>query len=476
MTSFDAWIVSRLRSDRPVVSDDRALVSEPFRPLVDRLASLAVDRRDDVWSEFLANRSDGDALIRAVVDADPDGPRPEPSEADGRGRCATLADLSRIISTQPWLWQGWLCRGVLNVLASEPGTGKTRFGLDLARRLWSGESWPDGQATGLPTGSRTLWIQADQAFMEMIEASRAFGLPEDAVLLGSSSNDPTGCLDLARRLWSGESWPDGQATGLPTGSRTLWIQADQAFMEMIEASRAFGLPEDAVLLGSSSNDPTGCLDLDDSATLADIERRIVAERPEIVFIDTLGMTTNRNLCRPEDARAYFAPLMEMASRTQTTLLALTHLSKEKEALGRRVVEKARIVLKMTQPDPEGQVNRRRFWVDKSAVIKPPALGISMGDGGNNYDLTPPSETDIVRSSGRPPQARENAERFVIEALEARGKTQATILQAEWLAAGGTKSAFWRARDELVKVDRIECKGKPFVLTLKATEEVISDTT
>ena len=40
-------------------------------------------------------------------------------------------------------------RRVLNVLASDPGTGKTRFALDIARRLWFRLPWPDNQPNEL---------------------------------------------------------------------------------------------------------------------------------------------------------------------------------------------------------------------------------------------------------------------------------------------------------------------------------------
>jgi len=62
------------------------------------------------------------------------------------------------------------------------------------------------------------------------------------------------------------------------------------------------------------------------------------------------------------------PLMDLAASSGVAFIGLTHLSKDKEALGSRIVEKARVVAKMTQPDPEGQPNRRKLWVDKTAAL------------------------------------------------------------------------------------------------------------
>ena len=74
-----------------------------------------------------------------MIEADPLGPPPE----DAPTSCfATLVDIALIVSDQPWLWRGHIAAGVLNVMASDPGTGKTRFALDLARRLWFGLPWP----------------------------------------------------------------------------------------------------------------------------------------------------------------------------------------------------------------------------------------------------------------------------------------------------------------------------------------------
>ncbi len=82
MTPFDAWIVRRLLCDRDVNTDDREMVSGPFRALVNHLAGLLIDRRDDGLAGFLAGRADREAVEEAIGDADPDGPRPEPIESD----------------------------------------------------------------------------------------------------------------------------------------------------------------------------------------------------------------------------------------------------------------------------------------------------------------------------------------------------------------------------------------------------------
>jgi hypothetical protein len=187
-----------------------------------------------------------------------------------------------------------------------------------------------------------------------------------------------------------------------------------------------------------------------------------------VVIDTVGMVTSRNLCRPEEAREFFAPIMELAGKCGVAFLGLTHLSKDKDPLGRRIVEKARLVIKMTQPDPEGQPNRRRLWVDKSAMVKPPPLGITMGDPGNEYDFSPPTEPEPFKT-GRPPESSDKARQFIVKALTERNDQNATSLRKEWEATGNHKSAFWRARTSMVDAGLLTCEGKPLVLHLAEPE-------
>jgi putative DNA primase/helicase len=58
-----------------------------------------------------------------------------------------------------WLWEGWLARGKLHVLAGAPGCGKTTVALAFAAALTAGKSWPDG--TPAPRGNVLIWSGED---------------------------------------------------------------------------------------------------------------------------------------------------------------------------------------------------------------------------------------------------------------------------------------------------------------------------
>jgi len=381
MAPPDAWAFARILFGQKNSSGEYDAPSDAWRPLAEKLVVTPLDGRQLLWEVFLMGRPDRDAIVLAMAKVDPLGPAPEAANNSIRSY-ATLEDIALIMSSQPWLWRGWIASGVFNALAADPGIGKTRFALDLARRLWFGVDWPDGQVNELPPGTRTLWVQGDRNFAEMLQCARDFGLPDEAVVLGSSPDDPLGGLNL-----------------------------------------------------------------DDPDALTALEGRIVDSAAALVTIDTTGMTTARNLTRPEEAREFFAPLIDIATRTKTPLWGLTHLSLNKEALGRRVAEKARVVIKMTQPDPEGQPNRRRLWVDKTAIQKPPPLGVTMMNDKNDYDSTPPKEPEPTpRRHGPPPAKLEECKGWLTERLTNPAPVSDVRHDAE--SAGYSAGTLYQAKDAI----------------------------
>jgi putative DNA primase/helicase len=58
-----------------------------------------------------------------------------------------------------WLWEGWLARGKLHLLAGAPGTGKTTIAVSIAATVSAGARWPDGTAAEL--GDVLIWSGED---------------------------------------------------------------------------------------------------------------------------------------------------------------------------------------------------------------------------------------------------------------------------------------------------------------------------
>lgn len=87
--------------------------------------------RQTAWAGWLAGQADRDRIIQAVANADPKAPAPAASTV----RFATAADIRRLMAVTPWVWEGWIPAARIVGVASPEGTGKSRFALDLTRRV-----------------------------------------------------------------------------------------------------------------------------------------------------------------------------------------------------------------------------------------------------------------------------------------------------------------------------------------------------
>lgn len=313
----------------------------------------------------------------------------DPLDAD-----ATAADLVAHNATIRWLWEGWIPIGVLSILASEPGVGKTRL-----------------------------------------------------------------CADLLRRLSMGLPWPDGKPMELPKGSVCLWVPADNHHAELGTLPKDFEFPMEFLYLNATKRNPFMGTMLDSAEDLRDFEARINRVRPAIVFIDTSLNATDRSAHKPEDAKAFFKPLQEIAARTQTAIMCVTHLNAAGKPLGRRIEGQGRVVIMLERPDPEGQPNRRKLYVRKSNQLYPPPLGVTMGTHGNEYDTVPPEApggSEGGSAAGRPSHLEEDCE-WLRTYLES-GPRRVSYTRDDAEQAGIAAKRLYRAKESL-GVEEYTSEGK-----------------
>jgi hypothetical protein len=72
-----------------------------------------------------------------------------------------LEAIKDTIAPITWLWEGWIPRGLITILAAIPGAGKTGLMLDFSRRISEdNETWPDGKPIE-KHGSNVLYIDAE---------------------------------------------------------------------------------------------------------------------------------------------------------------------------------------------------------------------------------------------------------------------------------------------------------------------------
>src|SRR5262249_50738475 len=126
-------------------------------------------------------------------------------------------------------------------------------------------------------------------------------------------------------------------------------------------------------------------------------------KPAIVFIDTVLHATDHAPHKVEEARRFFYPLQKLCLRQNIVMACCTHLSASGGPHGRMIPGLARVVMEVEEP--EEQCNRRRLSVVKSNSEKPPALGVTIGTGGNDYDNNPPA-MDGAAGSNRKAAPRE----------------------------------------------------------------------
>jgi len=82
------------------------------------------------------------------------------------------------ISVIEWLWQGWLPKGQLTLLAGRPGAGKTAVAITLADILISGRPWPDG-STDAPVAPFLEWFNTESTEAVTINRFQRHEIPLD---------------------------------------------------------------------------------------------------------------------------------------------------------------------------------------------------------------------------------------------------------------------------------------------------------
>lgn len=357
------------------------------KPFIMKMSALKTDDRKMVYDTLKYMYADPDALAKAVFSADGIEPDAEPVEPDVVN-IATFAHIKNESGDYKWIWSGWIPDSCLCAIAAHEGIGKTRLSLDLARRIWVGENWPDGQAPSLPPRSKTLWVVSDQNHGETMLAAEELGVPLESMLVNATPEN----------IYSGT-------------------------------------------------------DLDDGSTITLLRKRILHHKPALVFIDTLNGSTEKDLCAANSTNQFFKPLKKMAQDAGVTFIINAHLTRFDKLYGKRTGENVRSVIMLTQPD-ESTPNRRRLETSKTFGKMPPALGITFGDGRLDYDFNPPRKPDDESKRGGSshgkrgpePEKLKEAKSWLKGNLATPGRV--SMLRKRWEAEGFGTNTIYRARDAM----------------------------
>jgi hypothetical protein len=185
---------------------------------------------------------------------------------------------------------------------------------------------------------------------------------------------------------------------------------------------------------------------------------IETERPGLVIIDTIWRATRRHLSREDEVNILMDPIITIAQETETTILGLMHLSKDSETLGRRLEGLARSILKMFKPDPDKPDRRKLTCIGNHK--EPSPLGVTIRDGGCDFDSDPPGEP-ARNPGGRPPEERGKAAQFIREALSKENDQIGNDLCAKCeKECRVSQKTFWRAVKELCAAGVLVPDGGP----------------
>ena len=101
-----------------------------------------------------------------------------------------------------WVWDGWLARGKMHVIAGAAGTGKTSIALAIAATVSTGGQWPDG--TRAQVGNVVMWSGEDGLADALLPRLLAMGADRARVSFvdkvsdacGTRSFDPASDIEL----------------------------------------------------------------------------------------------------------------------------------------------------------------------------------------------------------------------------------------------------------------------------------------
>lgn len=373
-TPLDAWVMRRLLADLPL-NGEIDLLSGVHKAMASYLANIPLQGRQAAMDAMLALQSDRDAIITALAAVDPLGPLP----ATVKRRSAHLGDLATANGVSRFIWLNWIVRAHFTLLSSNPKVGKTRFALELAKRIWEGKGWPDGQKPTFPAGTPTLWVCGDRHQEELRDLANEYGLSHEAVRLNALPQEP----------WGG------------------W-------------------------------------DLDNPDNVKLLRELVENEHPGLTFIDTVWRATRRRLNREDEVNTIMTPIVTIAQECDASIMGLMHLSKDMDTLGRRLEGLSRGIMKMFKPDP-GQPNRRRLEVIGN-FKEPPPLGVTLRDGGCDFDSNPPKDPEAPRR-GPAPEGLEKCVDWLKKYLTPN-PAQVQEIRTASDKAGFSSGTLYRAKEEL----------------------------
>ena len=340
-------------------------------------------------------------------------------------RVSDFASVEQSLPKIEWLWDGWLARGIVSVLASSPGEGKSAIALEIARRVM-GSSSAGGDSCVLP----------------------ASAVVEDGPHIGGPLQE--------ENQEGGHTGPPLQETTRPEGRDVLFVDTEAAEAILRQRVTGWSLPKDRLKVFAMTDPVEGIihLALDNASDFERIVGAVRELRPPLVVIDSLsgGHAMEENSAK---LRGLLLKITMLARNSRSAFLVVHHLRKrargepDTASLDRlrgssTIAQFARIIWAIDRPDPSDP-RRRLFQVKNNLVAWPKPVGFTISDKGLAFTEAPSK-----------PQGRtwaEQAVTFIQELLRERPISAAEVFR-QATQCGYSRYMIYRASERL---GVIKCK-------------------
>jgi hypothetical protein len=266
-----------------------AAFSEPWKSCWKALDKAAPGQEHSALIQAAGNFSEGEWVIERILSARP-GAR--------LGRFLSLAELADSLPKIEWVWPGWVPRGMITLLGSAPGAGKSFVALDLARRVLQREGFPDGLTP------------------ERLTPNPSPGPGEGSLTPGGSPMPGEG--RKLPRPPAGEGWGEGRAC-------VIYVDAEAVPQLLYERARSWQM--DVSHLHLLLPEPGEMVDFGLAAHRDRLVEMAAELSPELIIVDSLSSVSSKSENNVEDVRTILGFLNELARDTNSGLLLIHHLRK-----------------------------------------------------------------------------------------------------------------------------------------------------
>ena len=97
-------------------------------------------------------------------------------DVDGMPLTTPWDRVAKELGEVTWEWPGWLPCGMLTLVCSDPGVGKSALCLRIAACYLRGDCWPDGTPFSGELGE-VLWVECESGQKLNVDRARTWGLP-----------------------------------------------------------------------------------------------------------------------------------------------------------------------------------------------------------------------------------------------------------------------------------------------------------